>query len=572
MSPKLPLQWLGVIAALGFLLPNHYSPWLSFHQEAAVAIAFIPIIFWALFQASQIPRVALAIALLAFTPLLQWMFGVIPYLGDATVYTVYLLGWALSILAGHAVSDHTSTNGETDQFIWPLWLAFIFAGIVSVGMAVHQWLNLGVFGLLIADLPPGGRPFANLAQPNHLATLLVLASVGIWYGWEKRWLGVLSATLAISFFVVGMVLTGSRSVWLAVAWLVPLIAWGRQRCGLRLSLGYLLAVVVVFFLLSFLKPFIDEWLSSFDTGAAIDRLGQTNLRLLAWRAFFDAALLEPWWGYGWGQIAEAQFRVALEHPGLTDIFYNTHNLFLDLLIWLGFPLAGMVIVGSSIYALKKLLDCRSVDSLLPFLAVGIVIGHSMVEFPIAYAYFLMPIGFFMGVVAYSGENALDLPDASSRKRIVIFQRNLVGVIAVSTFALFVQICREYLPYEDDWREQQFVQARISGARTNGTAQVVLLDQLEALMRLQRYIPLEQASASDLKWLQRTAERYPYPAFRYKYAVVLAANGQHEAAVDQLARICAVFSARTCQQVKSDWLTAAASKDARLSGTDLSRLP
>jgi hypothetical protein len=24
-----------------------------------------------------------------------------------------------------------------------------------------------------------------LAQPNHLATLLLLAAVGVWYGWEK---------------------------------------------------------------------------------------------------------------------------------------------------------------------------------------------------------------------------------------------------------------------------------------------------------------------------------------------------------------------------------------------------
>ena len=41
----------------------------------------------------------------------------------------------------------------------------------SVGLALLQWLSIGLGGLWVAAIPPGARPFANLGQPNQLAML-----------------------------------------------------------------------------------------------------------------------------------------------------------------------------------------------------------------------------------------------------------------------------------------------------------------------------------------------------------------------------------------------------------------
>ncbi len=568
MAPTLPLAWLGFFVALAFLLPNHYSPWLSFHQEALATVAFLPIVSWSVFYGRHVPRIVFAIILLACTPMLQWVFGLISYVGDAWIHSAFLLGAALILFAGYTVSRQAMDScSELDVSMRPLWLAFIVAGVVSVGMAAHQWLNLGVSNLFIADLPPGGRPFANLAQPNHLATLLLLASLGVWYGWEKRWLGTISANIAVIFLIVGMVLTGSRSVGLAMTWLVPIVMWSQRQCHMRMRWRYLAALSVIFVILSFSKPLIDGWLIGSDTGAAVDRLGQTHLRLLAWKAFFDAALIEPWFGYGWGQIAQAQFRVALSHPGLTDVFYNTHNLLLDLVVWLGFPMALVVTITLAYWAISNFLRCHDVDVLLPLLIVGVVFGHSMVEFPIAYTYFLFPVSFFMGVVS-----ARFSPHVLAKKNVKLSMLRVpMGLTFLFALTLFVQIFREYLPYEDDWREQQFVLAKISGARTEGTAEVVLLSQLHALMRMQRYVPHEHFLSEDLTWIREATERYPYPAFLFKYATALALSEQPDAAAEQLMRLCAVFSPRTCRQVKSDWAMAA-TKDSRLAAVNLAPFP
>lgn len=567
MSASLPLAWLSLLLCLAFLLPNHYSPWLSFHQEALAAVALIPMGVWAACNLRRIPWLAWLLGALAMTPLLQWAFGVIPYMGDASVHALFLAGAVWAMLAGYVATQRATSVAELDELLKLLWLALIAAAVVSVGMAAHQWLDLGISSLFIADLPPGGRPFANLAQPNHLATLLLLASVGVWYGWEKRWLSTSTACLTLVYLLVGMVLTGSRSVWLAIAWFVPVVAWASSRSKFRLKPLFLLALALLFFALSYAKPAAEVWLMLADTGAAVERLGQTQLRILAWRAFLDAAMLEPWWGYGWGQIAAAQFRVAPDHPGLTDIFFNTHNVVLDLVIWVGFPIALLCTLLLLLWVFNCLSRSREINAFLPLMAVCIVFGHSMVEFPIAYAYFLVPTGFLMGVATAATEatSRMQKSTLAGRKRFVV-----VGA-SLATVAMLCTVVLDYLPFEDDWREQQFVEARIEGARTESLVQPQVLDQLQGMMRLQRYSPLTQPLPADLQWVQHVAERYPYPSFRYKYALVLAMTGQPDAASGHLRGLCAVFTRVVCEQVKKDWAVAAV-KDPRLASVDLSALP
>ncbi|AOF84627.1 hypothetical protein BSY239_4188 [Hydrogenophaga sp. RAC07] len=567
MSASLPLAWLSLFLCLAFLLPNHYSPWLSFHQEALAAVALVPLGIWAACKVQRVPWLTWLFLVLAVTPFLQWAFGLIPYGGDAWVHALYLMAAVWAMLAGYAISQRANTTAEHDELLKPLWLALIAAAIVSVGMAAHQWLDLGLSGIFIADLPPGGRPFANLAQPNHLASLLLLAIVGVWYGWEKKWLSTPTACLALVYLLIGTVLTGSRSVWLAIAWFVPVVAWAKARCGLRLKLTFLGTFVLFFFALSYAMPAIEVWLVLADTGAAVERLGQTQLRILAWRAFLDAAMLEPLWGYGWGQIGAAQFRVAEDHPGLTDIFFNTHNVVLDLVIWLGFPVAILCTLLLVWWLFKCLQRCRDANAFLSLMAVCIVFGHSMVEFPITYAYFLVPTSFWMGVVTAATEPAAQI------ERTKLYGRGRLVVVGASfaTVAMLLVVTRDYLPFEEDWREQQFVEARIEGARTESLVQPRLLDQLQGMMQLQRYSPLTHSSPSDLQWVQDVAERYPYPSFRYKYALLLAMSGHSEAATVQLLGLCAVFSRIVCEQVKKDWAIASA-RDARIANVDLSGLP
>ena len=67
-------------------------------------------------------------------------------------------------------------------------VGLVIAGIVSTGLALGQWQQLDM-GLLAYPLPLGGRPVANIAQPNLLATLLAWSLAGslVGRGNAARW-------------------------------------------------------------------------------------------------------------------------------------------------------------------------------------------------------------------------------------------------------------------------------------------------------------------------------------------------------------------------------------------------
>src|SRR5439155_11236902 len=96
---------LGLMAvSLAWLLPGHYYPWTSFQQDALAAggvslvclAAVVSVREWPV----RMPALAWAALLLALVPLLQWACGMVPFLTDALLSSAYLVGFALSVVAG----------------------------------------------------------------------------------------------------------------------------------------------------------------------------------------------------------------------------------------------------------------------------------------------------------------------------------------------------------------------------------------------------------------------------------------------------------------------------------------
>ena len=77
-----------------------------------------------------------------------------------------------------------SEKAKPDELADILFLAVLVAALVSVGLQLCQWLALSEHDAVAAwVLPlPGSRPYANLMQPNQLATLQLwgLLACGWW--------------------------------------------------------------------------------------------------------------------------------------------------------------------------------------------------------------------------------------------------------------------------------------------------------------------------------------------------------------------------------------------------------
>lgn len=547
--------WMGAGTCIAFLLPNHYSPWVSFHHEAAVGLAFVPLLvcasFWSL-KTGPVPAMTWVGMALAIVPFVQLLLGQLYFAGDAWVSALYLLGFAFSVLAGACCTGQARETDGSHALAWlaPLWAAVILASIVSIGMAGHQWLMLEKLYVLVVEMPPDGRPFANLAQPNHLATLLLLGLAGLSFYWESGRLSAPTAFLAALFLVAGLVATQSRSVMLMLAWLIPFYGMLHRRCGLRTTWQALALLVAAYLGGAVAWPSINEGLLlASRADGTIDRLAQPGIRTVIWRALADGVMQAPWAGFGWGQISLAHSAIAMNYPGLQATYDSSHNLFLDIALWSGLPVAILTALALLWWFTRQLAECRDPLSWTTLFAIGAVFSHAMVEYPLSYAYFLLPTGLLMGALS-AGQ---PVHRSHSWSRVHTWSRRSMPLLGAATAALFTVVMVEYLPYEDDWRLAQFQKARVGDLRPSPPPGTMVLTNLREALWLVKAHARPAMPFAEIQAVRKVAERYASPSFVYHYALVQALNDQRDGAQLALQKLCKAVSAAACAAAERDWL-------------------
>jgi len=298
-----------------------------------------------------------------------------------------------------------------------LWWGLALAGLLSAGVAVVQvfapdWPD----GSWIARSTLPGRAGANLRQPNHLSSLELWATTAVVaLAAERRWrLRVQLAAHTLLVFAV--VLTGSRT---GVLGTLLLGLWGLLDRRLTCRSRVLLATSPVLFAL--LWAAMAAWASA--TGQLFGAEGHiavgtgsgdiSSSRFGIWSNTLAMIADDPWTGVGYGEFNIAWTLTAFPHRP-TAFFDHTHNLPLQLLVELGIPLGGFVIILlliALVQAGRRAWACDGEHGLArraAFMLVLMIGVHSMLEYPLWYAYFLLPTAFAWGFALAPG------PVASTR--------------------------------------------------------------------------------------------------------------------------------------------------------------
>ena len=470
--------------------------------------------------------------------LAQLSYGKLLFGGDAVTAALYVGLWLAAVLVGRLLADASSHRDGLNA----LMAAWLFAALLSVGIALVQWsgaLSLGIYG---ADLPPGGRPFANLAQPNNFSTLCFLGLCGLLWLYQLHRVNGAAFALAAGFLLVGMVLSQSRTGWLQIG---LLIAWGlamQVRASLRITRAQLLLLGAVFVAGVLLWPLVNDALL-LTAGRSIDDQMQPGVRLPYWWAMLDAIGREPLTGYGWQQVGAAQQRVALDHPAIGDYFEHAHNLVLDLLLWNGIPVGGFLVVMLAWWFIAHMRACRDARVVWLLAAVGGVVTHSMLELPLEYAYFLIPVGLAMGAVdGFSPVGAsLRLP-----RWAVLSSAGLLS-------AVFAWTAVEYLEVEENYRTLRMESARIGvGGLVTPAPKLHLLTQLESFLQFAHAEATPGMSVAQVDWMRKVSERFGYPPVLFRYALAAGLNGQPEIAQQTLARLCRIHPPARCHEAREGW--------------------
>lgn len=360
-----------------------------------------------------------ALALMVLAVLGSWGLGSLPM-------SLALL--ALGLLAGAALMVATGASAAAHRVAGPSAFAAFAAGLLAAGVLGSGVALVQVFapdwtdGNWIAHSGLVGRAVGNLRQPNHLCSLLLWALVA---GVALFELGRLQRAVAwglCALMVFAIELTASRT---GAVGLGLLLLWALIDRRLSPSARWLLACTPLLYALAYgaMAWWGDASHQALGAGARVAAEGAAavsadspNSRLNIWRNALVLIAANPVWGLGFGEFNFAWSLTAFTNRP-TAFFDHTHSLALQLAVELGLPLSSLVMalmacsLWSAVQVARRATGPTGVMARASLALVLICLLHSSVEYPLWYAYFLLPAalawGFALGApIAVAGDMAL----------------------------------------------------------------------------------------------------------------------------------------------------------------------
>lgn len=544
-------------------MPLHFPPWVSWHSEILYFFSALLLAWYGLLTEVKkdrsyllpFPAAVLPLIALAFIAVIQGAGGQITFWGDVFVFELYVALCILCLTLGFASNSQAPSlrAGAHDGSRQNLALTFLavtltFGAFVSAVVAFVQVFDLWEHATWINRMPQLRRPGGNLGQPNHLATLFLMGMASLLFLYESGKLKALPSVLVFLVLCTALAATESRT---GVVSFLVLSGWWflkNQRVGFHVSPWAVALSVVGFLALYWVWPSIFAFVQ-LNSGFGVEVNTAAGSRLLVWPQLVEAVAQRPWWGWGIREVSEAHNAVAHAYA-VSEPFSYSHNILLDLAVGVGVPLTAVLVLVTGVWLWRRV---RLANQLLPWYCLAVVVPvavHSMLEFPFAYAYFLVPVMFSLGALERMA-GAKPVLRVGVRSAAAL----LLGVSLVAVWSLI-----EYVDVEEDFRVARFEALRLG--QTPGDYQrpdVVLLTQLGALLEGARISPKPGMKVEELELAKKVALRYPWTATQNRYALSLALNGNPDEALRQLRVMRAMHGEKTYTEIKANWTTLAQEK-------------
>ena len=536
---------IGLAWTLPFLQPWHrfpltafYSEWLAFALGLAAALALLHRKSW---QATPPPVVAIAPVGLIVVLGLQAALGRMPYAEQALTATLYLLWASLLMVLGQAIRRELGMTPVATTLAWFL----LAGGVISalVGLLQHYQISTPFDSLV--GRKAALQVYGNLGQPNHFAAYLTLSLASTTYLFSCRRLHGALAAGCVALFLLLLALAGSRSTWLYLGALIVLaVLLHRLR---RDDASRRIVVFACWLLPGFIAA---QWLVTLpfmvpEEGpqmmTSAERLFQMasgiEPRLQLWGEAWEMFLSAPFLGVGLGQFAWYHFlhQAATGAAAAPGVYNHSHNVVMQLLAETG-ALGASVIVGAVLLWLMDLRRARFGLEAWWLLALLSVIGiHSLLEYPLWYAYFLGVAALLLGLGA---ERAFVLRLAGAARAVVGLGiiagwLNLIGVL--SPYREF-----ERLVFSSEQRSPPAVEEQdFARALANAHREPLLVPYVELAVAY-GITPSMDKLTDKLELTTRAMHFAPVDVVVYRQALLLALAGSGEAARAQLERSLRVY--------------------------------
>lgn len=444
-----------LVLGLSYLNPNSFAPWPNAQQDFFAILSFSLLFFYKDNKNLVLDKNIIAAFLILIVIIVsQYNIRIIYFRQDLYLSITYIGVFFGSLIIGLSQKKIDFNINEWSKF-------FTLIGLASVCLQLIQFTNF-VESSLVRDLQ-GNRPFANLGQPNQLSTLLIIAYLSSIIMFEKKIISKYAFITIILTLLLGISLTQSRTSWLVFILLVFLTGLKRKFNLLSIFIFSSLYLYIFTSLLPSIGQLLDLNLPSLSHRSFLD-----YSRLDIWRQMIFAVFERPLLGYGWNQTSVAQTLISAHQDPLNIWIEYSHNLFIDLIVWVGIPIGLVLIIIIIRWNLKSFNKVNETESLIIFFIVFIFFIHCLLEFPFAYAYFLFPIGYYIGVL----ENKLSLKNNPHEYNFKYSK------ILGSLFIIFIfYITFEYITIKNN--SYRYAEAYLFSKKNNiSTNKIFFLDSLK----------------------------------------------------------------------------------------------
>ncbi|SDX73272.1 O-antigen ligase [Variovorax sp. YR634] len=454
------------LIALPFLFPIAAGPSVSVWQQLASWLCVA-----ALFLLSRAkdfkPAPSTTLWLIASVVLIAIFrsahLGPAPWLSSITV--VFAIGMAAFMGAGLAKDRAQVQTALAQGLLW--------AGVVSAVIGLLQYYDLAGFLWPWATEPGAGQAFGNLRQRNQFASLISMALIAALWLYARYRIGPLQRRLLwagmVSLLLVAAAASTSRTGLLEVLSIVGVAAFiaRRERQARRADPASAIRLPAPLILLSWIPLyFAIAWLLPQLAGSGVDSMMQRlsagapvgHSRLILWGNVLALISEHPWAGWGWGELSYAHYMHSTLYPGarFVEILDNAHNLPLHLAVELGIP-AATLICGGFLWLLITAKPWRERDPfrLMAWGLLGVIVLHSLLEYPLWYGPFQLVFGLCLGVLWPAADRRDSEVRRWTRKLPAASAAVLIAIVGYAGWD-YIRISQIYLPrderlpaYQDD---------------------------------------------------------------------------------------------------------------------------